>query len=66
MATRFANIEEKGVVAIATLLDPRFKIIPFSSDSAVERMKQRIISDASAMAPQSRPTDQQQGSEILI
>ena len=62
MATRFANIEEKGVVAIATLLDPRFKI-PFSSDSAVERMKQRIISDASAMAPQSQPTDQQQGSE---
>ena len=65
MATRFANIEEKGVVAIATLLDPRFKI-PFSSDSAVERMKQRIINDASAMAPQSQPTDQQQGSEILI
>ena len=42
---------------------PRFKKIPFSSDSAVERMKQRIISDASAMAPQSQPTDQQQGSE---
>lgn len=31
-------------------MDPRFKKIPFSSDSAIERMKQRIISDASALA----------------
>ena len=50
MATRFAGIEEKNVLAIATLMDPRFKKIPFSSDSAIERMKQRIISDASAFA----------------
>ena len=50
MATRFIGIEEKYVTAIATLMDPRFKKIPFTSDGTVERMKQRIISDASALA----------------
>ena len=30
MASRFQNLEEKGVLAIATLLDPRFEKIPFS------------------------------------
>ena len=51
MATGFTGIEEKHVTAIAaTLMDPRLKKIPFTSDGTVERMKQRIISDASALA----------------
>ena len=50
MVTRFANIEEKGVIAVATLLDPRFKKIPFTSESLVEKMAWQIISDAAALA----------------
>ncbi len=44
--TRFACLEDKSVVAIATLLDPRFKKIPFTDICAVEKMKRMIINNA--------------------
>ena len=43
-------MEEKGVITVATLLDPRFKKIPFTSESLVEKMARQIISDAAALA----------------
>ena len=49
MASRFISIEDRSVLAKATILDPRFKKIPFSSDSTVQRMSRQIISDAAAM-----------------
>ena len=65
MATRFTGIEEKHVTAIATLMDPRFKKIPFTSNGTVERMKQRIISDASALAASGpEPPTEEAGSVV--
>ena len=49
MASRFQNLEEKIVIGIATLLDPRFKKIPFSNATAIQQMKRQIIGDASAL-----------------
>lgn len=62
MKSRFANMEDKGVVAVSTLLDPRFKKIPFASESSIEKMSRQIIGDAAALAnneqqPTTPPTD---------
>ena len=58
MTTRFGpNMEEKTVMAIATLLDPRFKKIPFRDARAIDKMTQRIVSDAKALYQE---TQQQQ------
>ena len=46
LATRFAYMENKGVIAVATLLDQRLKKIPFKSESSVEKKARRIIGDA--------------------
>ena len=50
MSTRFgSSIEEKFVLAVATLLDPRFKKIPFSNNGAVERMTRQIVNDTTTL-----------------
>ena len=49
ISTRFANIKDKAVLAVATLLDPRLKKIQFSS--AEDKMTRQIINDASALTP---------------
>ena len=65
MASRFISIEDRSVLAIATILDPRFKKIPFSSDSTVQRMSRQIISDAAAMIePPLGETEEQQQMEL--
>ena len=48
MASHFQNLEDKNAIGIATLLDPRFKKIPFSNATAKQQMKRQIISDALA------------------
>ena len=60
MATRFRNLEEKGFIAIATLLDPRFKKIPFLNQSSVQQMTRMIVSDASTLAEPHDPAEQHQ------
>ena len=55
MSTRFSNMEDKAVLAVATLLDPRFKKIPFLS--AVDKMTRQIINDASALTTQPQDAD---------
>lgn len=54
MGQRFMSIEDKNVLAISTLLDPRFKKIPFSSEGTVARMSRQIITDAAALTGQSQ------------
>ena len=50
MSTRFgSNMEEKSVLAVATLLDTRFKKIPFSNNGAVERMTRQIVNDTTTL-----------------
>ena len=49
MATRFSNLEEKHVIAIATLFDPRFKKVPFTNQSCIQAPSNKIISDGSAL-----------------
>ena len=62
MASRFGSgMEDKKVIAIATLLDPRFKKIPFHDRGAVERMTRQIITDAITLTspPDEEATEQQ-------
>ena len=50
MTTRFGpNMKEKTVMAIAILLNPRFKNNPFRDGRAIDKMTQRIVSDAKAL-----------------
>ena len=60
ISTRFgSNMEEKSVLAVATLLDPRLKKIPFSNNGAVERMTRQIVNDATTLTtynPQGQQT----------
>ena len=64
MSQRFgSNMEEKNVLAIATLLDPRFKKLPFSSESSVEKMSRQIISDATTLSSQLEETVDQSTSQ---
>lgn len=61
MSHRFSNFEDKAVVAVGTLLDPRFKKIPFASETSVDKMSRQIVSDATALAnanEQHQPTPQ--------
>ena len=50
-------MEEKIVMTIATLLDPRFKKITFCDARAIDKMTQRIVSDVKALYQE---TQQQQ------
>jgi hypothetical protein len=42
---RFSQIEHRFTLAIATLLDPRFKTLAFADTSAVERVVRKIKED---------------------
>lgn len=43
LGTRFKNIEYNKTIALATLLDPRFKLSMFDNDDAVEMTKNNCI-----------------------
>ncbi len=65
MTTRFGpGLEDKSVLALATLLDPRFKKLPFTDHRAVERMTKQIVNDAIILTPSK--DDQQQTSETSV
>ena len=42
---RFSNIESMHVLAVATLLDPRFKKVAFSSNASIDQAQRRLISE---------------------
>ena len=50
MASMFGGMEEKPILAVATLLDPRFKKIPFSRNSTIEKMKRLMVDDAASLS----------------
>ena len=53
----FASIESAYVTAVATLLDPRFKKIPFSNTSAVEQSIRRLTVEMKDLEPQTIETN---------
>ena len=65
MSTRFANLEEKMVIAIATLLDPRFKKITFTNPTVVQQMVNKIISDAAALITDEPDDDSSTGTTTV-
>lgn len=50
MNRRFSNVESVPLFSIATLLDPRFKKVPFSSSSSCDQARRRLISEMSPPA----------------
>lgn len=67
MATRFGGLEDKPVLAMATLLDPRFKKVPFSrsAQTCVDRMKRLMVDDAATLTTvEEEPTTTPQQSTL--
>ena len=61
MSNRFVGLEDKSVLAVATLLDPRFKKVPFSRNhaSCFERMKRLMIDDATSLTESTAPVEKE-------
>ncbi len=59
MAFRFpAGMEEVHLIALPTLLDPRFKKVPFTSRSAVEKATRTVVNEAIVLYQPPTTTDQ--------
>lgn len=57
---RFATHEQKSCLALATLLDPHFKMVVFSNDTCAQTAVKNLISQCAAIIKASRPDRQPQ------
>uniref|UniRef100_A0A1X7T797 HAT C-terminal dimerisation domain-containing protein n=2 Tax=Amphimedon queenslandica TaxID=400682 RepID=A0A1X7T797_AMPQE len=53
----FLNIEEHELLALATLLDPRFKKLAFANKEAADKAARYIMGEISSLEPSSLSTD---------
>ena len=51
MRSRFLNMEGNQLLASATIIDPRFKKIPFSDRNAAERVIRQTVTEVSSHTP---------------
>ena len=66
LRNRFVSIETAYITAITTLLDPRFKKLPFCNHSALDTVIRRITNElASIPSPQSAVPMESNAAEVL-
>ena len=66
MKKRFSNIESVPLFALATLVDPRFKKVAFTSVSSCYQGQSRLISEMSPLAPSTPSQPPQEAPENSV